>query len=310
MSLLMIFIDGFGLGAAGQEANPFLKAEIPFLKSLVGENFSRESVGSGIIGPELIIKPTDATLGVKGIPQSATGQTVLLAGVNAAAIAGRHLSGFPTQALRKILNQNSIFKVISNSGQRAVFANTFTTEYFETVRKGKARYSATTTAAMAGMSELRMVPDLLLGKAVYQDITNQQLIEKGYQVPQLEPEQAADRLVETAAMNDFTLFEYFQTDHCGHHQDWELAMVLLNRLDRFLGEIAGQLQNHKMDLLIVSDHGNIEDLFIKTHTLNLVPTIALGQNAGYFKEVESLLDIYPAILKLLGVPTPPSNIVL
>ncbi|HEX3046099.1 MAG TPA: alkaline phosphatase family protein, partial [Bacillota bacterium] len=226
-----------------------------------------------------------------------TGQTVLFTGVNAAQVAGRHINGFPTRALRELLNECSMFKVLNQYGFRAVFANIFTKEYFDAVSRGKWRHSVTTTAAMAGDCRLFMLPDLEVGRGVFQDITNEILRERGYEVPLLEAETAAHNLVNTAFENDFTLFEYFQTDHCGHQQDWEWAGRILNRLDRFLGVIAANLGERRLDLLVVSDHGNIEDLSVKTHTRNPVPTIAVGDRALEFNQIQSLMDIYPAVMR-------------
>ena len=209
MNLLMIFIDGFGLGAADPAANPFLAAEMPFVRRLLnGQPLTLESVGAGIVRPGLTIRPLDARCDVPGIPQSATGQTALFSGINAAKIAGRHIHGFPNRALREILNQHGIFKRLGEAGRKAVFANTFTAEYFRAVREGKgrgrARHSATTIAALAGKEPLRMLPDLLQGAAVYQDITNEALRERGYEIAPLAPEEAGRRLARLAAAYDFT----------------------------------------------------------------------------------------------------------
>jgi 2,3-bisphosphoglycerate-independent phosphoglycerate mutase len=302
MSILMVFIDGFGLGSKDAGINPFMTADMPFMKKLLdGKFLTGADIGTGIARSGLTVKPTDATLGVAGIPQSATGQTVLFTGINAAQLAGRHVNGFPTKFLREILHRNNLFKIINRCGKRAVFANTFTSEYFEAVERGKWRHSVTTTAALAGGCRLLMLPDLLSGQAVFQDITNEILRERGYDVPLLKPETAAGYLLNQAVRNDFTLFEYFQTDHCGHAQDWDLALILLNRLDVFLGVLAERLAELNLTLLIVSDHGNIEDLSIKTHTFNPVPTIAIGTEAQRFAKVSSLLDIYPIILEYLGL---------
>ena len=148
-----------------------------------------------------------------------------------------------------------------------------------------------------------MVPDLLQGEAVYQDITNEMLRERGYDVPLVEPEEAALALVNVAVKNDYTLFEYFQTDRCGHKQDWDLAMTLLNRLDRFLGTIAQKLDQTNLDLLVISDHGNVEDLSVKTHTLQPVPLIAIGQRSSLFAKVTTLPQVYPAILQFVNDDT-------
>lgn len=297
----MIFIDGLGLGSDNPEINPLLTADLPKLKNAFQALPTQTAIGKGIVAPRKVFKAIDARLGVPGLPQSATGQTALFTGINASQITGRHINGFPTQTLRKILERNSIFKQINQTGRKAVFANTFTEEYFESVRRGRWRHSASTTAAMAGGCRLLMVDDLKRGYAVYQDLTNEQLRDKNYPVPLVTPETAGENLVRLAKLNDFTLFEYFQTDHCGHAQDWELSKILLNRLDRFVGTVISLLPAD-FCLVLTSDHGNIEDLSVKTHTLNPVPLIVWGVGAEAFGKVNSLTDICPTILNLLGIP--------
>jgi 2,3-bisphosphoglycerate-independent phosphoglycerate mutase len=298
----MLFLDGFGLGVTDAKINPLTMAGMLFWRErFQGRPLTAETVGAGLAAPHFICCPTDATLSVAGIPQSATGQTAIFTGINAARVAGRHISGFPTKALRHIIEKHSLFKQLKQAGRQAVFANVFTKEYFETTKRGKWRHSVSTTAALAANCELLLIPDLLAGAAVYQDIINEQLQAKGYHLPLLRPEEAASNLMRLAAQNDFTLFEYYQTDRCGHGQDWELAQELLNRLDRFIGTLAEQVAQTGLDLLIVSDHGNIEDLTVKTHTLNPVPTIAIGVRAAEFGEIKTLPDIYPAVLRYFGL---------
>ena len=298
----MIFIDGFGLGTEDPATNPLVSAKMPFIRKLLsGSPLSQSTVGEGVKMADFMINPTDASLGIPGFPQSATGQTTIFTGINAAATVGRHINGFPTPSLRKLLQESSLFKAIHEHGGKAVFANTFTQEYFEQVEQRKRRYSVTTTAALAGECSLFLVEDLLQKESVCQDITNEMLRDRGYEVPLWEPEETAAILLRQAAKNDFTLFEYFQTDSCGHHQDFSLAMILLERLDRFLGTLADGIHAFNGTLLIVSDHGNIEDLSVKTHTLNPVPTIVMGENLTEFKYIHSLLDIYPAVLNCLGI---------
>lgn len=296
----MIFIDGLGVGPDNPEINPLVEAELPFIRSVLPGTLTQQTVGSGITRSNIIIKAIDARLGVSGLPQSATGQTALFTGINASQVTGRHINGFPTKALREILESNSIFKQINQAGQKGVFANTYTKEYFETVQRGRYRYSASTIAALAGGCRLLMVEDLNKGYAVFQDITNEQLRQKNYQVPLITPETAAVNLVRQAKQNDFTLFEYFQTDRCGHAQDWELALVLLNRLDRLVATVIAEMPPD-FNLVITSDHGNIEDLSIKTHTLNPAPLMVFGPGAETFKKVDSLVGVCPKILDLLGI---------
>src|SRR3972149_2735911 len=99
MSLLLVFLDGVGLGEADPAHNPWVVARTPTLRSLLGRPLAgAERVD---LNGTLLI-PTDATLGVAGLPQSATGQTALLTGLNAPALVGRHVTAYPTTDLRAL----------------------------------------------------------------------------------------------------------------------------------------------------------------------------------------------------------------
>jgi bisphosphoglycerate-independent phosphoglycerate mutase (AlkP superfamily) len=53
-------------------------------------------------------------------------------------------------------------------------------------------------------------------------------------------------------------------------------------------------------VILTSDHGNIEDLSTRNHTLNKVPTIVWGADKEQIaKRIKSLADITPAIVETL-----------
>ena len=55
-----------------------------------------------------------------------------------------------------------------------------------------------------------------------------------------------------------------------------------------------------MTLIICSDHGNIEDISVKTHTLNPSIAVASGNYAEELSnEINDLSQIKPAIMKIL-----------
>src|SRR3982750_2691225 len=107
-SVLLFFIDGLGIGRRGP-FNPLDK--LPNTAPLaVFQNETPETFLDGIV------VPTDPTLGVEGRPQSASGQTTILTGVNAPQKIGYHKQGFPNKALLEILKENSIFKQLRDKG--------------------------------------------------------------------------------------------------------------------------------------------------------------------------------------------------
>src|SRR6185503_9235253 len=106
----------------------------------------------------------------------ATGQTTILTGVNASALIGRHLHGYPSPRLKTALAEHSIYKKLMARGKSVTFANAYTRSYFES----RPRFlSATTVAAMSAGVNLRTVEDLMEGQAVSHDFTNRLLIERG-----------------------------------------------------------------------------------------------------------------------------------
>ena len=174
-----------------------------------------------------IVVPTDACLGVEGRPQSASGQTTILTGVNVPARLGYHKQGFPNSAMLEILHEQSIFLQLTRAGiQPITFANTYTQKFFDE----RPRWVSATTAAMeAAGVPFRRVSDLKVGRAVFHDFTNAMLIERGEDVAPRTAEEAAVVLARIAAENQFTLYEYFITDKVGHLQDMPRARaVLLN----------------------------------------------------------------------------------
>jgi bisphosphoglycerate-independent phosphoglycerate mutase (AlkP superfamily) len=57
----------------------------------------------------------------------------------------------------------------------------------------------------------------------------------------------------------------------------------------------------RLTVVLTSDHGNIEDLSSRSHTLNPVATLAFGAAREHIaSRVRSLTDITPAIVEALG----------
>ena len=63
-----------------------------------------------------IIFPTDPIMGVKGLPLSGTGQTLIFCGVNASKIIGQHFGPYPYSTLLPIIKEKNIFKYFLNRG--------------------------------------------------------------------------------------------------------------------------------------------------------------------------------------------------
>jgi len=287
MSVLLIFVDGVGIGTRG-EHNPLDGLDSEFFSI-----FQKESHHLPFGG---LLAETDARLGVDGLPQSATGQTAILTGVNAAKLIGRHLHGYPSPRLKQTLAEHSIYKKLIAQGRAVTFANAYTRSYIDNPPRF---ISSTTVAAQSAGLKLRMLEDLREGCAVSHDFTNRFLIERGIEVEFCTPETAGERLAVLAAAHDFTLYEHFITDRIGHAQQRDLARAHVIELTRFVRAVLEAADLNRQTIIITSDHGNIEDLSTRSHTLNPVATLLFGPGREFLaSRITSLTDITPSIVAL------------
>lgn len=290
MPVLLFFIDGLGIGTRGPH-NPFDGLDDAAPLAVFHDELP-------VIPFDGVLAPTDACLGVEGRPQSASGQTTILTGINAPAAIGYHKQGFPNQALLDIIREHSIFLQLKRAEIKGItFANTYTQGFFES----RPRWiSATTAAVEAAGLRFNTVIDLNAGRAVYQDFTNAMLIARGESVGMRTPDEAGEVLASIVAGNEFTLYEYFITDKIGHAQDHEAARRILTMLAQFIRSLLSKLDLTDVTVILTSDHGNIEDLSVRNHTLNKVPTIVWGKHRqSLAARIRSLTDITPGIVDVL-----------
>jgi arylsulfatase A-like enzyme len=164
--------------------------------------------------------------------------------------------------------------------------------------------SVTTVAVSQAGLPFRSLKDLIAGKALYQDFTNRILRDRGYEVPQLTPQEAGRRLASIASGYDFTLYEYFQTDIAGHSQEMERCKEEVKKVDLFVDSILAHLDLDSTLFLLTSDHGNIEDLSTPGHTSNRVPTILWGRGKEALgSRIRSIADLTPGIIEILDQDT-------
>ncbi len=355
MSVLLIFIDGIGVGQEDPSINPFARVPSPFsrFREIEEDEISRrkaflnkatreeyeaqddimQSVEANAIVryPEFrqifnkyrnfllgnksiyeislretlptqngIFKEIDPLMGIRGIPQSASGQASILTGLNVPAIIGHHLQGLPNRKVRELISNESIFLKLSSRGFRVTFANAFTDGFF---KRKTPRISATTHAALSGGIELRRVNDVKAGKAVYQDYTNFFLREMGYDVELISPERAGENLANISAEYDFTLYEHFLTDLIGHRGNIDEGETEVLKLRAFIHSVLKNIDLSETLVIAASDHGNLEDMSLKSHTLNPVPLLCWGKQKSSFQEnVREISDIGRNIVSLLQPP--------
>lgn len=282
MHVLMLFLDGVGLGEPDASTNPFFAAHLPALRSLFDGQLP--SLRTRRISTKCAtLLPLDANLGVEGLPQSGTGQTALFTGVNAAKMIGKHFGPHPYSTLRPVIQEKNIFKQLLGAGALPYFANAFPQRFFDYMSQRRTRLTVTTLSCMMSGVPLLKAQDLREGNGISADITSAGWKELGYpDIPVIDAAEAGRRLVELASKYDFVLFEYWKTDHAGHSGSFAEAVEVLERFDGMLAAIIETLDTRSTSLLITSDHGNVEDMSVKTHTRNPVPAILFGRGHDLF----------------------------
>lgn len=298
-NILMIFIDGVGIGKEDYSFNPFFRFGFKTFEKFFGSIPSLEN--STLLNDNRFLFPVDACLGVEGLPQSGTGQTSIFCGVNAPKIIGKHFGPYPYSTLIPVLQKKNIFKHFLDRAKKVSFANAYPRVFFDYIKSGKKRLSATTLMCRLNGMRLKKANDVRNGKALTAEITNERWNRKlGYKLPIILPEVAAKRLLRIASKNDFTLYEYFLTDHIGHGRYSDEFESILDNLDRFLFKIFEHLDYQNSTLIICSDHGNLENTSIKSHTFNPALMIAAGKNSQkIFESVDDLSKIKNAVTKLI-----------
>lgn len=295
---LFIFLDGVGIGESNPDKNPFFKNDFQFLLNIFGEV---PHLGNQIIKrKDKIIFPVDANLDVEGLPQSGTGQTSILCGVNAAKHIGKHFGPFAYSTLFPVIEKKNIFQSLKKQNKKVCFANAYPRLFFKYVNSGGRRLSVTSLSCLLSETKLNKAVDVWKGNALTAEITNERWRSRlKYRLPKLSPGTAAKRLIRIASKYNFTLYEYYLTDHLGHGRNKDEFHTITGDLDLFLLAVLRKLPDN-MNLFICSDHGNFEDISIKMHTRNPAFALAAGKDCDILaRNINSLPDIKKVILSLV-----------
>lgn len=295
MAVFFAFVDGIGVGENSFD-NPLCSDELKSFSYFTGKTGvhkqCKERVEKGIL-----FKLIDANLDVEGLPQSGTGQVTLFSGKNASKLLGKHFGPFPHSKTKPLLQKGSLFHQVANLGMKPFFINAYPDLFFKHAKK-RNRWSATTLMNRAADIPLNRLEDVLNEKAITAEIIQSVWRNKlNLDVPQIKASDASKRVLNALKMYDLVLFEYYLTDKAGHQMERRMADQVLGVLDEFLYEIIQQMGD-KDTLVLTSDHGNLEDLSIKTHTRNPVPLFVKG-DIEPFRKAESILDITPGIIEVL-----------
>lgn len=270
--LAFLFVDGLGLSE--DPRSPLKRLELPTLCKLT-HNFSSQPFDQHGIAYRIL----DANLGVEGLPQSGTGQTSLLTGINAAELLGHHQGPHPLTRLQALLREHSIQVWAKQKKLKVLHANGYRPEYLERVQSSR-RNMLSSFAYAAQAAGLPLWP-----------ISDPNAILPAFW-PQ--PGPAGAHFSQVASQYHLSILENWSLDYSAHRVQETLDERFLE-LDRFVeGFLA---TNPKATLLITADHGNAEEPWHNHHTRNPVPCMVVGAKA--VPAMHSLTDIAPWVQSFL-----------
>jgi 2,3-bisphosphoglycerate-independent phosphoglycerate mutase len=277
--VLLVMLDGVGVPAVESVADPFAHAHAPTLQTLAG---GWRIDGFQAAGARMI----DATFAHPDLPQSATGATALLTGVDAVAHMGRPYGPWPGPRLRALLEADSLFATFAAAPGGAALANAYPDAYLRALREPTARARrlrppASIVAAAAAGVPLRGDDAERRGEGVRVACDEA-------------PARAAARLAAISDRHAFTYLDLHLTDAAGHAGALTEAIDAVERLDRFLTALLERLASD-VTLLLLADHGNLEDASTRSHTRAPVPLVARGPLAGAFAGVTDPCGVAPRL---------------
>lgn len=305
MRVAILFTDGVGVGPRDPATNPL--AREPYLLSQF-EDGGGTTLPSGGSRHDV-----DTTFGVPGRPQSASNQTAIFTARPAPSLLGRHVLGYPHEPLRGLLAAHSIVRTVTGAGRSATFANAYPASYLDALQLRRrasasgdleipARFlrrlkaSASTLAMSAGGVALRTLDDARQDEGLTHDVDGSTAARRRLVVPLRSPQSAAAIFWRLSA--DFTLFEHYLADEAGHAQDLQAAQRALGTFDAFARAVIDQ-RPADCQVLICSDHGNVEDLSTRGHTRNPVAVLSFGE--ARLPAMQTVADVGAAALGVLGV---------
>ncbi len=303
MHVLLIFLDGIGLGDNDPTVNPFAVADMPTLTGLTNGKRWLRGVGRQETARSVFV-PVDPRMGVQGRPQSATGQAAIVTGRNVPQLVGEHYGPRPNPPVREIIAEDNIFKQVITRGGTASMIVAYPPGLHDAIDRGKRLRSSYQQAVHEAGLRLFEVDDYRAETAMSEDWTGEawRTVLGFSDTPLYSATEAGRRMVDLSREYDFAFFSHWFTDYVGHRGPFEDGVNILERFDEVMAAALDEWDDDEGLMIITSDHGNMEAIGDRRHTENDVPTQIIGKGAAAFADdVTTLADLVPAIHRVLAL---------
>ncbi|WP_412027327.1 metalloenzyme domain protein [Deinococcus yunweiensis] len=223
----------------------------------------------------------DATLGVPGLPQSGTGQSCWLTGTDAVRLMGEHYGPHPGPTLQRLLAASSLPVRLAQAGVRVALANHYMPAYFEAQATSPRRNRMGCFPYSFRAAGLPLNPPGVPGVGATLGLD--------FRAPwrAVEPLDTVLRLGEALAAaahtHDLIAADLWFSDLLGHEGTEPVPTDALAAGRAYLARVDALLTgllDAGARVALSSDHGNLEDLSVKSHTQARVPFTGTGVNLG------------------------------
>lgn len=220
----------------------------------------------------------DTTLGVPGLPQSGTGQSCWLTGQDAVRYMGEHFGPHPGPTLQRLLRAAGLPGQLTQSGGRAALVNHYSPEYFAAQerrpRVGCFPYAFGAAGLALNPPDVPAIP-ATLGLSYAEPWTPVRGL------PELA--RLGEALGRAAQGADLLVADLWFGDLLGHRGRAPTPPKVLAAGRAYLARVDALLEgtlHAGARVVLGSDHGNLEDLNVKAHTVARVPFAGAGVDLG------------------------------